>query len=153
MICHFHARAISRRRKAWFHIRLSRALFAVKSLDDIEYEQTIICRQLFAGHMVGCRQWKGRKIFHRIVKSVMPGSIATTASFRQWKLVIPQRAKMYWTYGTVSFDLCTSHISLFRSLPLPFLLLLFFFLYREKNMYTRGAEVKKLIDRAGNKLE
>ena len=86
----FHETAILRRRKAWFHIRLSRMLFAAKSLDDSEYEQTIICRQLFA-----------------------------TA----------------------------------RSLPPSFVIIVIFFLYREKNMYTRGAEVKKLIDRAGNKLE
>ena len=58
-------------------------LFAAKSLDDIEYEQTIICRQLFAGHVVGSRPMKRKKNLHRIVKSVMPGSIATTASFRQ----------------------------------------------------------------------
>ena len=29
-ICHFHARAIARRRKAWFHLRMSRVLFAAK---------------------------------------------------------------------------------------------------------------------------
>ena len=28
--CHFHARAIAKRRKAWFHLRMSRILFAVK---------------------------------------------------------------------------------------------------------------------------
>ena len=60
---------------------------------------------------------------------------------------------MYLRYVTVSLDLCTSHISLFRSLPPSFVIIVIFFLYREKNMYTRGAEVKKLIDRAGNKLE
>ena len=30
MICHFHARAIARRRKAWFHLRMSSILFAAK---------------------------------------------------------------------------------------------------------------------------
>ena len=31
-------------------------------LDDIAHEQTIICRQLFAGHVVGSRPLKERKI-------------------------------------------------------------------------------------------
>ena len=58
-------------------------LFAAKSLDDIEYEQTIICRQLFTGHVVGSRPMKRENNLHRIVKSVMPGSVTTSASFRQ----------------------------------------------------------------------
>ena len=29
-ICHFHARAMARRRKAWIHLRMSRILFAAK---------------------------------------------------------------------------------------------------------------------------
>ena len=58
-------------------------LFAAKSLDDIEYEQTIIGRQLFASHVVGSRPMKRKNILHRIVKSVMPGSVTTSASFRQ----------------------------------------------------------------------
>ena len=29
-ICHFHARAIARRRKLWFNLRMSRILFAAK---------------------------------------------------------------------------------------------------------------------------
>ena len=32
-------------------------------LDDIAHEQTIICRQLFTGHVVGSRQMQERKIF------------------------------------------------------------------------------------------
>ena len=46
-------------RKTWSHLRLSRILFAARSsrcsqtqLDDIADEQTIICKQLFAGHVV-----------------------------------------------------------------------------------------------------
>ena len=70
-------------------------LFAANSLDDIEYEQTIICRQFFASHVVDSRPLKRKKNFHRIIKSVMPGSLATTASFRQRKRVIPRRAEMY----------------------------------------------------------
>ena len=30
-------------------------------LDGIAHEQTIICRQLFAGHVVGCRPMKRKK--------------------------------------------------------------------------------------------
>ena len=32
-------------------------------LDGIAHEQTIICRQLFAGHVVGCRPMKRKKKF------------------------------------------------------------------------------------------
>ena len=60
-ICHFHAR-----RKAWVLLRMSRILFAAKcqsqtQLDDIVHEQTIICRQLFAGHVGGFRPMKRKK--------------------------------------------------------------------------------------------
>ena len=58
-ICHFYARAITRRRKEWFHLRMSRTLFTAKTqLDDIAHEQTIICRELFTGHVVGSRPMK-----------------------------------------------------------------------------------------------
>ena len=30
-------------------------------------QQTIICRQLFAGHLVGSRSMKRKKIFHQII--------------------------------------------------------------------------------------
>ena len=62
-ICHFHARAIARRRKAWFPLRICRILFAAK------HSWTALCmsRPLFAGSylQVTCRalsQWKERKI-------------------------------------------------------------------------------------------
>ena len=32
-------------------------------LDDIEHEQTVICRQSFAGHMVGSQPMKRKKKF------------------------------------------------------------------------------------------
>ena len=40
----FHARVITRRRKVWFHLRVSRILFAASQtwLDGIAYEQTVI---------------------------------------------------------------------------------------------------------------
>ena len=34
-------------------------------LDDNEHEQTIICRQLFAGHVVGSRPMKRKKNLHQ----------------------------------------------------------------------------------------
>ena len=60
-ICHFHAR-----RKAWVLLRMSRILFAAicqsqTQLDDIVHEQTIICRQLFAGHVEGFQPMKRKK--------------------------------------------------------------------------------------------
>ena len=36
-------------------------------LDCIAHEQTIICRQLFAGHVVGSRTTKRKKNFHRMI--------------------------------------------------------------------------------------
>ena len=59
-ICHFQARAITRRRKEWFHLRMSRTLFIAKTqLDEIAHEQTIICRKLFTGRVVG--SWPMRR--------------------------------------------------------------------------------------------
>ena len=62
-ICHFHERAVARRRKARFPLRMRRILFSAQhlsptQLDGIAHEQTIICRQLFAGHVVGSRPMK-----------------------------------------------------------------------------------------------
>ena len=45
--------------KAWLLLRVSRTLFAAKTdLDGITREQTIICRQLLAGHGVGSQPMK-----------------------------------------------------------------------------------------------
>ena len=38
-----------------------------KQLNDIAHEHTIICRQLFAGHLVGSRPMQGKKHLHRII--------------------------------------------------------------------------------------
>ena len=48
-------------------MRISRMLFAAKLLrrqgfDDITHEETVICRQLFAGHEVGYRTMKRKNI-------------------------------------------------------------------------------------------
>ena len=40
-------------------------------LDDVAHEQTIICRQLFAGHVVGSRLIKRKKKLHRMITSIM----------------------------------------------------------------------------------
>ena len=39
-------------------------------LDDIAHEQTIICRQIFAGHLVGSRSMKRKKNLQRMIKTV-----------------------------------------------------------------------------------
>ena len=36
-------------------------------LDDIAHEQTLICRQLFAGHVVGFRRMKRKKNLHQMI--------------------------------------------------------------------------------------
>ena len=36
-------------------------------LDGTTHEQTIICRQLFAGHVVGCRPVEGKKKLDRMI--------------------------------------------------------------------------------------
>ena len=38
-----------------------------KELNDIAHEHTIICRQLFAGHVVGSRPMKRKKHLHRMI--------------------------------------------------------------------------------------
>ena len=40
-----------------------------KKLNDIAHEHTIICRQLFAGHVVGSRPMKRKKHLHRMIIS------------------------------------------------------------------------------------
>ena len=38
-----------------------------KQLNNIAHEHTIICRQLFAGHVVGSRPMKRKKHLHRMI--------------------------------------------------------------------------------------
>ena len=70
-ICHFHARANTTRRKAWFHLYMSR-IFAAKR------RWTILCinRPLFSGSYFqifrsrdGSRPMKIKKNLHRIIIS------------------------------------------------------------------------------------
>jgi len=75
-ICHFHARAIARRRKARFPLRMCRILLAAKhlsqtQLDGIAHEKTIICRQLFAGHVMGSRPMKRKKNLLRMIIALL----------------------------------------------------------------------------------
>ena len=38
-----------------------------KKLNAIAHEHTIVCKQLFAGHVVGSRPMKGKKHLHRMI--------------------------------------------------------------------------------------
>ena len=61
-MCHFQARAIHKKFiYAWAEYYLQPATKSQPQLDDIAHEQTIICRQLFAGHLVGSRPMKRKK--------------------------------------------------------------------------------------------
>ena len=40
-------------------------------MDEIEHEQTIIWRQLFAGHMVGFRPIKNKKNLQRVIMIII----------------------------------------------------------------------------------
>ena len=46
-----------------------------QQVKGITHEQTIICRQLFAGHMVGSRPMKRKKHLHRMIKAFICISI------------------------------------------------------------------------------
>ena len=64
----FHARTIATRRKARFRLRIRRILFAAKhSCATLRHEQTIIFRQLFAGHVVGFRPMKRKKNLQQMI--------------------------------------------------------------------------------------
>ena len=62
-ICHFHTRAIEGRRKAWFHLRMSRILFAAEQ----SWMTLRLSRPLFVGSYLQVTWWalgqlNGRKI-------------------------------------------------------------------------------------------
>ena len=65
-------RAIARRRKAWFRLRVSRILLSAKHLKPntvglIAHEHTIICRELFTGQVVGVRPIQRKKNLYRMI--------------------------------------------------------------------------------------
>ena len=43
------------------------SIFSQKQLNDTAHEHIIICRQLFAGHVVGSRPMKRKKHLHRMI--------------------------------------------------------------------------------------
>ena len=60
--------ALSVDHQACFHMfisswQLKEAInqFSLENVVPIAHEQTVICRQLFAGHVVGCRPMEGKK--------------------------------------------------------------------------------------------
>ena len=57
----FSRKSARKKEKARFPLRMCKILFAAKQLDDIADEQTNICKQLFAGHVVGSRPMKRKK--------------------------------------------------------------------------------------------
>ena len=113
----FRARAIARRRKAWFLLRMSRILFASKhlsqtQLDGIAHEQTVICRQQEPlRHVVGSRPAMKRKkkllqmrmlwieIHQLWGSSVMHQSLTTTA-----QIVLFSKPTLYIAWWTPALN-------------------------------------------------
>ena len=69
-------------------------------LDDIfiAHEQTIICRQLFAGHVVGSRPMKRKKNLHRMIAGLItnqdypyPCMISIMLILPGWWTVLPRK--------------------------------------------------------------
>ena len=50
-------------------------------LDDIAHEQTIICLQLFAGHVVGSRPMKRKKNLHRMIITFESSAMRSGTSY------------------------------------------------------------------------
>ena len=50
--------------------RKQNSICSQKELNDIAHDHTIICRQLFAGHVVGSRSMKRKKHLHRMIKNI-----------------------------------------------------------------------------------
>ena len=42
-----------------------------RKLDDVAHEQTIICRQLIAGHVIGSRLMRRKKNLDQIITNIM----------------------------------------------------------------------------------
>ena len=76
-------------------------------MDDIAHEQTIICRQLFAGHVVGFRLMKRKKNLHWmiIVRTYSCSSLPLfqrSLSSREESLfpakILKERIGLYWFF-------------------------------------------------------
>ena len=83
-------------------------------LDDITHEQTIICRQLFAGHFVGFWPMKKKKNWNRMIKAIGWSKLAHIP-FRSacttlilciliLETVIVQQRDHCWNFCKQSFD-------------------------------------------------
>lgn len=57
----FSRKSDRRRRKVWFHLPMSSIICSQTQLDNIKHEQTLICKQLFASHVMGSRPLKRKK--------------------------------------------------------------------------------------------
>ena len=60
------------RKKAWFTYEQN-IICSQTQLDDIAHEQTIICRQLFAGHVVGSQPMKRKTNLPRTIIIIRGG--------------------------------------------------------------------------------
>ena len=65
-ICHFHTSTIARRRKQWFHLHMTRILFAAKH----SWKTLHRSKPLFAGHVVGSRPMKRKKNLYPKIMSL-----------------------------------------------------------------------------------
>ena len=54
------------------------SFYGQKQFNDIAHERTIICRRLFAGHVVGSRPMKRKKHLHRIIIHFISPCLACT---------------------------------------------------------------------------
>ena len=62
----------SDRKKAWFTYEQN-IICSQTQLDDIAHEQSIICRQLFAGHVVGSQPMKRKTNLPRTIIIIRGG--------------------------------------------------------------------------------
>ena len=87
-------------RKAWFHLRMSRILFSETKLDDIAHEQTIICRQLVAGHVVGSWPMKRKRNLQWMIISFIANlfKLIWTALTASWRSAVSNRERLLFSY-------------------------------------------------------
>ena len=90
------------------HASTNQTFFASEAktyLDGITHEQTIICRHLFAGHVVGCQPMKGRKI-HRMIMIIIQHGGHTPADRPVYRGHL-----WYWTSMLWPIDTCKNKVS------------------------------------------
>ena len=79
--CHFHARAVARRRKAWFDLRMSRMLFAAKHKAKHRWTTLRMSRPLFVGSYLQVTWWAFGQWLWEF--SMWPDSFALPRTFRE----------------------------------------------------------------------